>query len=315
MCSSSLMPMSRIAPRGTLMVLAAVLLVAISAQAAEKNKPASPSDDTAIRATADAFVQAFNRGDARAVAALWTEKGTMADDRGQIFKGRKAIEAEYVALFKEHPGAKMEVAIQSIDFATPGMAIEDGVARVVAKDGPPAASRYTAVHVLEGGKWLMASVRESRIEIPSNFPRMQQFGWLVGKWEAKSEHVSVRTEVRWIANRSFLQREYTVRQDGLVTSSGVQIIGWDPLAGQVRSWSFDSAGGHGTGLWTATPDGWQIESTGVLPDGTSSSSRDFLVRIRGEQNIFGWYSVNRKIGAMELPNTREIVLDRVPEKK
>jgi hypothetical protein len=78
----------------------AVLALAISAKAAEKKTPAAESDDTAIRATAEAFVKAFNRGDAKAVAGLWTEKGTMADERGEIFKGRKAIEAQYAALFK-----------------------------------------------------------------------------------------------------------------------------------------------------------------------------------------------------------------------
>jgi hypothetical protein len=207
------------------------------------------------------------------------------------------------------------VTIQSIDFATPGMAVEDGVARLVSKDGPPAASRYNAVHVLQDGKWLMASVRESRIEIASNFPRIEGLAWMVGTWEAKTDKAVVRSEVRWIANKSFLQRQYTVHQDGLVTSSGTQIIGWDPPSGQVRSWSFDSAGGHGTGYWTVTPDGWRIDSTGVLVDGTPTSSRDFLVRVAGENNVLGWHSVNRKVGERELPNTPEVVLDRVPDKR
>jgi len=44
------------------------------------------------------------------------------------------------------------------------------------------------------------------------------------------------TTVRWIANKSFLQREYTTRKDGIIASSGTQIIGWDPQAKQVRSW-------------------------------------------------------------------------------
>jgi uncharacterized protein (TIGR02246 family) len=298
-----------------LVAVPAVLVFALSAQAAEKNT-ANASDETAIRGTADAFSKAFDRADAKALAALWTENGSLADDRGQVLKGRQAIEDQYATLFKEHPGAKMEIMIQSIEFPAPSVAVEDGLARAVDKNGAsPAASRYTAVHVLHDGKWLMASVRESNSEISSNYGRLQQLQWLVGNWETKSEGATVHTCIRWIANRSFLQREYSVRQNGLTTSSGVQIIGWDPQADRVRSWSFDSLGGHGTSLWTPAAEGWRIESRGVLADGTPTSSQDFLVRVPKEDNVFGWRSVQRKIGNTTLPDLREVVLDRLPEKK
>ena len=68
--------------------------------------PAKPlAAENEIRATAAAFVDAFNRGDAHAVADLWTADGTAADESGTIFKGRPAIEAQYAELFKQHPGA------------------------------------------------------------------------------------------------------------------------------------------------------------------------------------------------------------------
>jgi uncharacterized protein (TIGR02246 family) len=296
----------------------ALLLAPILATSAFSAEPTAggASDETAIRATANAFVEAFDRGDARAVAALWTPNGSLADDRSQVFKGRQAIEDEYTVFFKRYPGAKMEIAVQSIEFPAPGTAIEDGLARVVAKDEPaPTASRYTAVHVLVDGKWLMASVRESRAELPSNYGRLQAFEWLVGNWQTTSESTTVCTNVRWIANKSFLERQYTVGQDGVTTSSGVQIIGWDSQADQVRSWSFDSSGGYGTGAWTPTPHGWCIASTGVLADGTPTSSQDVLIRVPGEDNVLGWRSTDRKVGAVELPDTREVVLERPAEKR
>ena len=70
---------------------------------APEKAPASAESE--IRATAAAFVQAFDRGDARAVAALWTPDGSVADDSGTIYKGRPAIEAQYAELFKQNPGA------------------------------------------------------------------------------------------------------------------------------------------------------------------------------------------------------------------
>ncbi len=275
------------------------------------------SAEAAIRANADAFIKAFDHGDAKAVAALWTENGTLADEQGQNFKGRKAIEEEYAAFFKEHSGLKINVAIQSIEFPTPTMAVEDGISRIVAKKegDPPVASRYTAIHVLQDGKWLMATVRESSIELPSNFGRLRELDWLVGTWETASEGAKVHTKIRWIANRSFLEREYTVRDGGIVTSSGLQIIGWDPRAEQIRSWSFDSSGGHGTGLWTGSPGGWRIEQSGMLADGTPTASRDLLIRVPDEDGVLGWRSVNRVVGNVALPDSGEVVLDRVAEKK
>jgi uncharacterized protein (TIGR02246 family) len=267
-----------------------------------------------IRAGANDFTEAFDTGDAKKIAAQWTENGTMVDEAGQSFKGRKAIEDEYAKLFKEYPGARIEVKVQSVEVPSPAVAIEDGAATVFTKDAPPTSSRYTAVHVQQNGKWLMATVRESHVDAPSNYGRLQSLEFLVGRWQAKTDDAQVDTDVRWIANKSFLMRNYTVRRAGAIASSGVQIIGFDPLAGRIRSWSFDSSGGYGAGLWTSGPDGWRIESTGVLADGTPTSSRDTLVRVAGEDNTFGWRSTNRTAGGAALADLPEIVLDRVKEK-
>ncbi len=293
---------------------AIAVLTAAIASAAEKS--AHAADEAAIRASAKVFADAFTRGDAKAIAAMWTENGTLSDEQGQVFKGQKAIENEYADLFKAEPKAKIEIAIQSIEFPAPNMAVEDGVARVISKQGAhPVASRYTAVHIRDDGKWRMATVRESAFELPSNYGAFKPLEWLVGKWELKSGGTTVENKFKWVANRSFLEREYTVREDGMTTTSGMQIIGWDPQAGQIHSWSFDSAGGHGQGLWTAAADGWRIESRGMLPDGTPTASQDRLIRVPGENDVFGWQSTERRVGDDRLPDLAEVVLDRVVEPK
>jgi uncharacterized protein (TIGR02246 family) len=272
------------------------------------------ADEAAIRASAKEFAAAFAKGNAEAIAAMWTENGTLSDERGQIFNGRKAIEDEYATLFKAEPKAKMEIAVQSIEFPAPNMAVEDGVARLISKQGAhPVASRYTAVHSLQDGKWRIATVRESAIELPSNYAALRDLEWLVGRWELKTGGTTVENKIHWVANKSFLQREYTVREDGVTTSSGMQIIGWDPQPGQIHSWSFDSAGGHGQGLWTAASDGWRIESRGMLPDGTPTASEDRVIRVAGENDVFGWQSSDRRVGEDRLPDLAEVVLDRVVE--
>ncbi len=294
-------------------VAAASAFVTAAAFAAETKSPSAKaaSPEAEVRATAIAFVKAFNQGDAKAVAALWIPQGSAAEADGTIYKGRAAIEQQYAALFKQHSDARISVAIKSIEFPTPTTAIEDGISQVDAQHaGPAQVARYTAVHVKVDAKWLLASVRETNVELPSSFAKIESLGWLVGTWTAQHDGTKVRTTVRWIANNSFLERQYTVSTDGIVTSSGRQIIGWDPKIGKIRSWSFDATGGYGSGVWTATPEGWQIEQSGVLADGTPTSSRDTWVRIPGEDNVLGWRSVARFAGETRLPDMPEVVLDR-----
>jgi uncharacterized protein (TIGR02246 family) len=289
---------------------------AATAQKLDESKSAAPKDgEAAIRATADAFVKFFNTGDAKGLASLWTSNGTVVDQDGTTYRGQSAIEAQYAALFKAHPTARMHVAISSIEFPTPTTAIEDGVAQVVTRDSaPPSASRYTVLHVLENGKWLMASVRESEMPVASNFSRLQELGWLVGTWENKSEGTTARCQIRWIANKSFLQRDFSVNREGAIVSSGTQIVGWDPRLEQIVSWTFDSSGGHGMSRWTAAPEGWRMMSAGVTADGMSTSSVDRLIHVPGDENVFGWRSADRKLGASKLPDVAEVVFDRVVQK-
>jgi uncharacterized protein (TIGR02246 family) len=275
----------------------------------------SPPDEKSVRATAEAFTDAFNRGNAKEVAALWTPDGSLMDESGKLFKGHAAIDAAYAAFFKAHPGAKIEIAIKAVEFVSPTVAVEDGVARVDSDEAaPPTATRYNVVHTASGGKWLMASVRESSVAVPSNFARVEDLKWLIGKWEATADNATFTSNFRWIANKSFIARDYTTRRDGLVVSAGKQIIGWDAANGHLRSWSFDSTGGYGTGEWSRTPDGWRIHSTGLMADGTPTSSIDQLVRVAGEDRVFGWRSSDRRVAGSQLPNTPEIVFDRAHEK-
>jgi uncharacterized protein (TIGR02246 family) len=281
----------------------------------DKQNAQARLDKAAIRANAEAFIKAFNAHDAKGVAALWTPNGTVADEDGNRYRGRKAIEEQYAVLFKAHPTSKIQVAIESIEFPTGTTAIEEGESRLLTNDdSPPSAGRYTVVHVQEGGKWLMASVHESALPAASNFAHLEDLAWLLGDWQASAEGVVSRHRIRWIANKSFLQRDYSVHRNGMLNSSGTQIVGWDPRSNRIVSWSFDSSGGYGTGIWDAAPTGWIIESSGVTADGELTSSTDHVIRVPGDNNVFGFKSVSRKRGDLKLPDTPEVVLDRVANK-
>ena len=219
-------------------------------------------------------------------------------------------------MFKQYPGLKIEVAVKSIEFPTPTIAIEDGTTQVVSEKAVlPLTASYTAVHTLENGKWLMASVRESSAEPVSSFEHFQQLQWLVGQWHAKVDDATFDTNFRWIANKSFLQRDYETCRGDEVVATGTQIIGWNPKTEQIQSWSFDSSGGHGVGYWQTLPGGWRIQSVGVRADGTATSSIDCLIRVANENDVFGWRSVDRRAGNVELPYTPEIVFDRLSSER
>src|SRR5262245_16141976 len=47
-----------------------------------------PNDQTAIAKKAEAFVEAFHKGDAKAVAAFWVVDGDYTDQAGRHLKGR-----------------------------------------------------------------------------------------------------------------------------------------------------------------------------------------------------------------------------------
>src|SRR5262249_8670714 len=110
-------------------------------------------EETAIQKNAEAFIEAFQKGDARAVAAFWTTDGDYTDQTGRNLKGREAIEKAFQGFFAENKDLKLRIDSQSLRFVTPDVAIEDGTTEVMAPDGsPPSRARYTIVHVKKDGK-------------------------------------------------------------------------------------------------------------------------------------------------------------------
>lgn len=293
--------------------MAAATLLAQEAQpttAAGGDASSTESADVkAIRATAVAFERAFDAGDAKAVAALWTQQGDYVDENGQVSQGRKAIEKKYASLFEQVPGMKMKISIASIRLLGPNVAMEDGSAALISEEGHTiSASRYAAVHTKEQGKWLLSAVRDMPLETSAK-DALNALERFVGDWVAQRNEATVHTHCQWIAKGRFLERTYTVQKKDEAVISGTQIIGWDPAAQRIRSWTFDSTGGHGQGAWTAVEGGWIIESEGVLADGSLTSSTELLRLV--DDNVLGWQSVDRIAGGQPLADTEEVVLERV----
>lgn len=267
-----------------------------------------------IRVQSEAFMDAFNKQDAKAVAALWTQDAEYVDDAGEVHAGRDAIEQVYAGFFAEQPDATIRIVIDSLRQLSDSAAIEVGRALV---DPPPAGplgvSQYTAVHVKVDGQWLMASVRDTWIDTPATRESATDLGWLIGTWTAEEQGVRYDSICRWVANENFVERTHTTTQIDGTTTSGVQLIGWNPAEGRVQSWSFSPDGGHAVGVWTMTATGWTARSQGIAGDGTLTTSVTQLRRL--DDNAYAWQSVERIADGMALPDTDEVVIKRVPAAK
>jgi uncharacterized protein (TIGR02246 family) len=274
------------------------------------------TDDSEIRAAGAAFVRAFDAGDAKAIAGQFVENGQIVSKDGKTARGRAAIEAEFSATFEEFPGAKMNLAVDSIHFLTPDAAVEEGKATLTPK-GQGAVSqtgRYSVVYIRQDGKWLQAVVRDEPDDPKAltAHDHLQQIAWMVGEWVNENSDAVVSTNCDWADNKNFLIRSFTVQIAGKPAMHGSQRIGWDSLTQQIKSWVFDSEGGHGEGYWTRDGDRWIIKSTGVLPDGRAASTTDIVTY--ENKDSYRWESVFRVAGGEAEPDLEPIHLVRKPPK-
>lgn len=281
----------------------------------DKKEPTQPREASpdldAIRAGSQVFVAAFNKADAKAVAALWTEDGQYSDDAGRVFAGREAIEKGYAEFFAANPGAQMHIVVDALQLLSPGWAIEVGRSTVALKpDSPSSISSYTAVHVQVDGRWLMTVVRDAPGNASSAAQHAADLEWLVGNWLAEEHGVKTESVCSWVAGKSFLERKHTTTRPDGTTASGVQLIGWNPQGGHVQSWSFTSGGGHAIGIWMPIEGGWQAKVYGTTGDGVPTAAVNVMRRL--DDNAYAWQSVQRVLGESALPDTDEIVIKRRP---
>ncbi len=287
-----------------MMTLAVTAFTAAAAFAAEPNPRAD--EEAAIRQAVESYVAAFNGADAKALAAMWSPEAVYTNPlSGVQVVGREAIEQQFAGIFAESKGAKLEAITHSIDFISPGVAVEDGSAKVMEADQVVEESDYTAVYVKRDGKWLLDRVTEEDvIQVPSHYEQLKDLEWMVGHWVDQDEAATVVTDCNWSRNENFLIRTFAVQVGDNIDMSGMQIIGWDPAAKQIRSWVFDSDGGFGMGTWSKKDNRWSVQKRGILPDGRRSSAVNIFTQL--DDNAFTMQSVNRMVDGELLPNIDEV---------
>jgi uncharacterized protein (TIGR02246 family) len=278
-------------------------------------KPALPvkgsADEEAIRQAAATYVKAYVKGDAKAIAALFTTDAEYVDEQGRVFQGRETIEQALADSFAESPGCNLDVKIESIRFIGPGIAVEDGAATVTPPGGAvPIRSRYTAVHLKTDGKWMMASVRDQAPGGREHRDQIKALEWLVGDWVDEGPDSVMLFTCRPSENRTYLLREFTVKIAGHDAMNGSQRFGWDPMTNHLRAWTFDSEGGFADGVWHQDGDSWILKFTGVNADGESTSATAIFTPV--DAHTMTWQALDVTIGNARIPDTGLVRIVRKP---
>jgi uncharacterized protein (TIGR02246 family) len=268
------------------------------------------ANEAAIRKAAASYVEAFNKHDAEAVAEHWSPEAVYLNRAtGEEVVGRAAIVKQFAALFKEQPQSKLEVAVTSIQFVSPNVGIEHGTARILVPNAEPEETEYSAVNVKRDGKWLLDRVTDkAKEETASRYEQLKSLEWMVGSWSDETDDAHVELDCNWTKNKNFITRAFRISIDGQVDVSGMQVIGWDPIAKTIRSWTFDSNGAFAEGKWERRGDRWFIRNRGVLPDGRSASMINVMKQV--DENSLTWQTIERTAGEELLPNIDAIQLVR-----
>ena len=100
-------------------------------------QPGEPSgDEAAIRKADEAYVKAFNKHDAKALANAWSPEAVyLSRVTGDEVVGRAAIAEQFTALFKDQPEVKLDLSVELIQFVSPNVAVEHGIAKTLAPKG------------------------------------------------------------------------------------------------------------------------------------------------------------------------------------
>jgi len=198
------------------------------------------------------------------------------------------------------------------------VAIEDGSSRCVCEEGSPGhRSLYTTVHAKVDGEWLVVSSREYAAPgQPEHALHLRQLDWLLGEWIDQDDDSVVQFHCAYSDDGHYLLREFTISVAGEKVITGTQRIGWDPASGKLRSWTFDSAGGHFEGVWVHDDDRWYLNSSGITSDGRAASGTAIFTPV--SPHTMTWQVVNREIGGVRRPDREEVIMVRTapePEKQ
>lgn len=132
-------------------VALAVLLAAAGAVARQ--------GDPDVNRLLEQYQTAWNKGDAKAIAALYSQNALRMRTDAEPLVGRAAIEQMFVQSFAgDWKGTKLTLKAGRTQKVTADVSLHEGTFEVAGGTGAPQRGRYLNTLVREGGEWKLASV-------------------------------------------------------------------------------------------------------------------------------------------------------------
>lgn len=270
-----------------------------------------PEDENAIRNAAKEYQNAYNQQDAVKLGALWAPDANYLNPvTGESAEGREAIEKLFKEKFAQGKKRNLDVTIKSIDFPNANEAIEKGVMKVTIAGQPPQQLAYQLRYIKNEGKWQLKSLDEIELqEAPSHFEQLKALGWLIGKWEDSDDNVEIMFDNQWDKYKNFITQYFKMEIYGEDDIEGKQIIAWDPVKENIRSWVFDSDGGFGEGTWEKVDKSWYATMRYTLSDGRIASSKNIYTPI--DEQSYTYASVEREVDGDILPDMDPVTVEKI----
>lgn len=281
------------------------------------SEPEAPDPNAAnleaLEKSAKTFVEAFNKGDAKAVAATYLPDGEITLGDGTLVTGREAITDFYREGFESDPKRQAAIEAGSVRFVTRGVAIENGTLHITGGDGVVSSHEYTAVQVKqEDGGWLTASVRDEGADTTEPSEKMLGLDWIIGDWIIQRNGGETKLSFAWSEFGPYIEGSAEVAQVGGGSEQLVVRIGWDNKRKGYVSWSHDSDGGFVKSDWTETEPGiWLLRSKGVTADGEDNEYTQ-LCTVDAARQGFTWAIRDQVIGGEAQPDRLLTAVKRPP---
>jgi uncharacterized protein (TIGR02246 family) len=292
---------------------ACLVLALLPATGLRAGEP-SPEIAGLAKAAAD-FVSAYNKKDAAAVAALFTENAELTDLRADdVTTGRVDIQTRYAEIFADPDAPQVAVEVASVRLVGKDLAIEDGTVHYTppGDDPAPRSIHYTAVLQKNGdGVWQIASTRDLGEATDAAGQLADLANQLKGDWTTMRDGMRLDIAFGWDDSGKFLAGQMLATTADAEPLSTTIRIGWDAANETITWWTFDDGGGFAKGEWTPTDDGWLIRTEGSTADGEVTSANQTLTF--DGKDAFTWTARDRLIDGDKQPDVEMRVARQTPE--
>ena len=119
----------------------------------------NPGDDAAVRQIVKKYVDAREQKDPQAIEALFTSDADQLVSSGEWRKGRGEVVKGTMAS-SQNSGGRRTIAVESIRFVAPGVALADGRYEITGMAGGENRKMWTSLVLTRGANgWRIAAIR------------------------------------------------------------------------------------------------------------------------------------------------------------